>query len=170
MKPIVLVLGLAVLISSCGASLAASCTFKPIRLTAVAASANKTYQATAGDWQLELSNDAAPKPTDVFSEPPLIVRNRATGRMCSFDGGIWSATGFRINAEGGQLLAEESSGSTSTISLYDLAACTTARKFQEATGYVRLTDQGIEHRTGCKGDDGSTCTTSRLQAAADLCR
>ena len=164
-----LILATVVIATSAAAAPVKQCQFKALSLTPAEGTQFRTYRATDGDWTLELTNYNAPKPTTVFSDPPLIVANKTTHSRCSFDGGVWSSDLISLDQTRGRLLAVEASGNVVNLIVYDVTACTTLRSIKVPDGVVDFTATGATFGTSCKGPDIASCAGKRPVAQAKIC-
>lgn len=145
------------------------CRFEALAFNPVEGTSNRTYRATLGHWRIELTNYAAPKPTDTFSDPPLVAIDDTKPKACSFDGGVWHIQGFALDPKSAILLAIEASGSTQQLTVHDIAACKPVRSIEIKNGIVGIDADGASIGTGCTGSTLSTCKSVRPIPTTELC-
>lgn len=68
-------------------------------------------------------NAELPEP-DAFPEPPVVLRDIATGGSCSItEGGVWARTPLLLSADERLLLTYQGSGSSAQWVMYDTGTC-----------------------------------------------
>lgn len=100
----------------------AHCTLNVLPIAALAPDKRNVYIGKRGDIEVRFINEKEGEPT-VFPEPPMTIRNLASGSHCEVDGGIWLRSAIYLSADGKTLMAQEYSGASDQLNFYDTRTC-----------------------------------------------
>jgi hypothetical protein len=116
-------LSLAMFLSCAAPASAGPCKLNKLSIDPISPS-NRDHLVGSGKFvDLDFINERVAEPVEVFPEPPLTVRQKATGKKCEIDGGIWVRNAVYLNDNEAVLATQEYSGSNDRLVFYDTATC-----------------------------------------------
>ena len=100
------------------------CELRRLSLVSTDPLRNEIYAGMSGDIEVQFRNENAPTAADVFPEPRVTIKNRATGKSCDItDGGIWTGHSVYWDAGGRVLVLHEYSGSNDSLVFFNPTSC-----------------------------------------------
>jgi len=100
------------------------------------------------------------KAIDAFPEPPLIVQDKQSKKICAIEeGGIWIREEIYFSQDERYLLIGEYDGSWCGVASYDMRSCQLVKRL-DISGFCRRRIEGNQAVLGgqCSNDDFSSCS------------
>lgn len=119
--------------------------------------------------ELNFNSDTGQADPDVFPEPPLIVRNIASGAECRITGGIWVRRSVWLTADERGVVVEEYSGSNDRLAVYDTATCKQLSALDVSDARWQVTDGQLTTGKTCTGDTVQTCKETQRHTVGKAC-
>jgi len=97
---------------------------------------------------------------DIFPDPPLIVRNKQSNKICAIEeGGIWIREEIYFGQDERYLLSGEYSGSSCDIASYDMRTCQLVKRLDISESCRwRIEDNQALLGEKCSNDDFASCS------------
>jgi hypothetical protein len=119
--------------------------------------------------EIRFTSDTGQADPDVFPEPPLVVRNLASGAECKINGGIWVRRSVWLTADERGVVVEEYSGSNDRLAVYDTASCKELSALDVSEARWQVADGQLTTGKTCTGEAVGTCKETQRQVLGKAC-
>jgi hypothetical protein len=120
---------------------------------------------------LTFTNERPQEDVNAFPEPPIEIRDTATGRGCDIeDGGIWRRDTVFLGADEQMLVVLEFSGSNDWLAFFDTTSCARVGEVDVSIARWEVGAERIKVGTSCSGTEVATCANQRIISLDDRCR
>lgn len=155
----------------CACTQAADCGFAPLPLSASAAEPN-VFVGKGQHLEVSFTNENPEiKEPDAFPEPPVVLRDTASGKGCNIeDGGIWAREPLYLSRDEKRLVTFEYSGSNSELVAYDTATCKAVHRLDVSGKRAAVVGEQLVLGSQCDGDSLGSCKKQARQPVQPFCK